>query len=247
MKEMKKRAVVMGATSGLGLEVALVLAEKGWTVGVGGRRREVLERLVSGHPNIVAMCVADVTEASATAALDRLIDEMGGLDLYFHSSGVGWQNVGLDMERELATIETNCEGMARMVGHVFNRFRTQPDSPVRIAVISSIARTKGLGASPAYSASKRFTSNYLEALQQLTAIARLRHISFTDIRPGFVRTPLIEGSNFPMQLEASQVAVSIVEGIEHRKPVITINWLYRLLVFFWQLIPRCIWVRLRIS
>ena len=121
---MKKRAVVMGATSGLGLEVALVLAEKGWTVGVGGRRREVLERLVSGHPNIVAMCVADVTEASATAALDRLIDEMGGLDLYFHSSGVGWQNVGLDMERELATIETNCEGMARMVGHVFNRFRT---------------------------------------------------------------------------------------------------------------------------
>ena len=244
---MKKRAVVMGATSGLGREVALVLAEKGWTVGVGGRRREVLERLVSGHPNIVAMCVADVTEASATAALDRLIDEMGGLDLYFHSSGVGWQNVGLDMERELATIKTNCEGMARMVGHVFNRFRTQPDSPVRIAVISSIARTKGLGASPAYSASKRFTSNYLEALQQLTAICRLRHISFTDIRPGFVRTPLIEGSNFPMQLDAHRVAQTIVRAVERGKSVVTVDAFYRLLVMLWSLVPRWLWVRLRIS
>ena len=42
-------------------------------------------------------------------------------------------------------------------------------------------------------------------------------------------------------------AVSIVDGIERRKPVITINWIYRLLVFFWQMIPRSIWIRMRVK
>ena len=247
MKKTEKRAVVMGATSGIGREVALVLAERGWRVGVAGRRKELLEALMSEHQNIVAMCVADVTADGATAALDRLIDEMHGVDLYFHSSGIGWHNTALDMGRELATIETNCTGMARMVGHVFNRFRGQPGTPLHIAVISSIARTKGLGAAPAYSASKRFTSNYIEALQQLAAIGRLRHITFTDIRPGFVRTPLIEGSNFPMQLDARRVAQSIVRAVEKREAVVTVNAFYRLLVALWSLVPRWLWVRLRIS
>ena len=238
---------MMGATSGIGYEVARVLAMRGWSVGVAGRRDNVLEKMVAETEGIVAYEVIDVTQPQATVALHRLIDKMGRVDLYFHSSGIGYQNKDLDPDKELRTIETNCLGMARMVGEVFRHFASHPETEGQIAVISSIARTKGLGAAPAYSASKRFTSHYLESLCQLTSIRGIRNIHITDIRPGFVRTPLIEGSNFPMQLEASQVAVSIVEGIEHRKPVITINWLYSLLVFFWQLIPRCIWVRLRIS
>lgn len=238
---------MMGATSGIGYEVARVLAMRGWSVGVAGRRGNVLEKMVAETEGIDAYEVIDVTQPQATVALHRLIDKMGRVDLYFHSSGIGYQNKDLDPDKELRTIETNCLGMARMVGEVFRHFASHPETEGQIAVISSIARTKGLGAAPAYSASKRFTSHYLESLCQLTSLRGIRNIHITDIRPGFVRTPLIEGSNFPMQLEASQVAVSIVEGIEHRKPVITINWLYRLLVFFWQLIPRCIWVRLRIS
>ena len=243
----KRTAIVMGATSGIGYEVAKVLAMRGWSVGVAGRRGNVLEKMVAETEGIVAYEEIDVTQSQATVALYRLIDKMGRVDLYFHSSGIGYQNKDLDPDKELRTIETNCLGMARMVGEVFRHFASHPETEGQIAVISSIARTKGLGAAPAYSASKRFTSHYLESLCQLTSIRGIRNIHITDIRPGFVRTPLIEGSNFPMQLEASQVAVSIVEGIEHRKPVITINWLYSLLVFFWQLIPRCIWVRLRIS
>lgn len=243
----KRTAIVMGATSGIGYEVARVLAMRGWSVGVAGRKGNVLEKMVAETEGIVAYEEIDVTQPQATVALHRLIDKMGRVDLYFHSSGIGYQNKDLDPDKELRTIETNCLGMARMVGEVFRHFASHPETEGQIAVISSIARTKGLGAAPAYSASKRFTSHYLESLCQLTSIRGIRNIHITDIRPGFVRTPLIEGSNFPMQLEASQVAVSIVEGIEHRKPVITINWLYRLLVFFWQLIPRCIWVRLRIS
>ena len=243
----KRSTIVMGATSGIGYEVAKVLAKRGWRVGVAGRKEDILAQMVDGTDGIVAYEVIDVTTPDAVDGLHRLIDKMGSMDMYFHSSGIGYQNTELDADKELRTIETNCLGMARLTGEAFRYFEQHPEIEGQIAVISSIARTKGLGAAPAYSASKRFTSHYLESLSQLTTIKRIRYIHISDIRPGFVKTPLIEGSNFPMQLDAGKVAISIVDGIERRKPVITVNWLYRLLVFFWQMIPRSIWIRTRIK
>ena len=240
-------AIVMGATSGIGYEVARLLALRGWKVGVAGRREDILSKMTTGIEGVVAYELIDVTTPQAIEGLHRLIGKMGQMDLYFHSSGIGFQNMVLDEEKELGTIETNCLGMARLVGEAFRYFERHPEIDGQIAVISSIARTKGLGAAPAYSASKRFTSHYLESLFQLTSIKGIRNIHISDIRPGFVRTPLIEGSNFPMQLDVRQVAVIIVEGLRRRKSVITINWLYRLLVFFWQMIPRCAWIRMRVN
>ena len=236
----------MGATSGIGYEVAKVLAQHGWRVAVAGRRESILAAMTAQTDGIVAYEVIDVTAPHAAESLRRLIDKMGSISLYFHSSGIGYQNTQLDAERELSTISTNCLGMARLVGEAFRYFESHPETDGQIAVISSIARTKGLGAAPAYSASKRFTSHYLESLCQLTAIKGIRNIHITDIRPGFVKTPLIEGSRFPMQLDAAEVAASIVRAVERKRSVITVNWLYRLLVFFWQLIPRCLWVRMKV-
>lgn len=243
----KRSAIVMGATSGIGYEVALILARRGWRIGVAGRRGDILAKMSGEIDGVVAYEVIDVNTHEAVDGLHKLIDKLGGMDLYFHSSGIGYQNTALDADKEFTTIETNCLGMARLVGEAFRYFERHPETDGQIAVISSIARTKGLGAAPAYSASKRFTSHYLESLCQLTSIRNIRNIHITDIRPGFVKTPLIEGSNFPMQLDARKVAVSIVDGIERRKPVITINWIYRLLVFFWQMIPRSIWIRIRVK
>lgn len=239
-------AIVMGATSGIGYEVALALARQGWRVGVAGRREDILKKMVDETAGIVAYEVIDVTVPQATDALHRLIGKMGGMELYFHSSGIGYQNTALDADKELRTIETNCLGMARLVGAAFRYFEQHPETEGQIAVISSIARTRGLGAAPAYSASKRFTSHYMESLCQLKRIKGLRHLHLTDIRPGFVRTPLIEGSHFPMQLDARRVAAIIVAAIRRRQAVVTINWLYRLLVFFWQMIPRWLWVRMKV-
>lgn len=242
-----KAAIVMGATSGIGYEVARLLAQKGWKVGVAGRRQERLAKMAATCDGIVAYEMIDVTTPQATEGLHRLIDKLGRMDLYFHSSGIGYQNVPLDADKELRTIETNCLGMARLVGEAFRYFETHAEIKGQIAVISSIARTKGLGAAPAYSASKRFTSHYLESLCQLTHIKGLHNLHIADIRPGFVRTPLIEGSHFPMQLDAEKVARDIVEALARRKDVITINLAYRLLVFFWQMIPRWIWTKMIIK
>lgn len=258
---MKKRAIVMGATSGIGQEVARLLAANGYEVGIAGRREERLVQMAQATPGIVAHRQIDVTKEDAPTELHKLIEELGGMDLYVHSSGIGWENVALDTDKELKTVETNGVGFVRMVSAAYNWFAEQradeakqradeaelrassKERKARIACITSIARTRGLGAAPAYSATKRMQAHYLECLSQQ---ARMRHlnIGITDIRPGFVATDLIAGSHFPLQLKAEDVARTIVRAIERGSEVVTIDWRYRLLVAAWQLIPRWLWVRL---
>ena len=263
---MAKKAIVMGATSGIGMEVAKLLAAKGWQVGIAGRRIERLQTLISDNKTtlqsggtisdnkatpqggITCYQQIDVTSAEAPSLLLEFIDKLGGMDLYFHSSGIGWQNNSLDIEKELKTVETNGLGFTRMVDTAFNWFAThhQNNSKARIACITSIAGTKGLGAAPAYSATKRFQNHYLECLSQQ---ARMRHlpIAITDIRPGFVKTDLIAGSSYPLQLKPEDVAKHIVSAIENGEEVKVIDWRYDILVFLWRLIPRWLWTRLKIT
>ena len=251
----------MGATSGIGQEVARLLAANGYEVGIAGRREERLVQMAQATPGIVTHRQIDVTKEDAPTELYKLIEELGGMDLYFHSSGIGWENVALDADKELKTVETNGVGVVRMVSAAYNWFAEQradeakqraegdeqragdKERKARIACITSIARTRGLGAAPAYSATKRMQAHYLECLSQQ---ARMRHlnIGITDIRPGFVATDLIAGSHFPLQLKAEDVARTIVRAIERGSEVVTIDWRYRLLVAAWQLIPRWLWVRL---
>lgn len=251
----------MGATSGIGQEVARLLAANGYEVGIAGRREERLVQMAQATPGIVTHRQIDVTKEDAPTELYKLIEELGGMDLYFHSSGIGWENVALDADKELKTVETNGVGFVRMVSAAYNWFAEQradeakqraegdeqragdKERKARIACITSIARTRGLGAAPAYSATKRMQAHYLECLSQQ---ARMRHlnIGITDIRPGFVATDLIAGSHFPLQLKAEDVARTIVRAIERGSEVVTIDWRYSLLVAAWQLIPRWLWVRL---
>ena len=114
-----------------------------------------------------------------------------------------------------------------------------------LAAISSIAGTKGLGAAAAYSASKRYQNTYLDALAQLSRMQRL-DIRITDIRPGFVDTPLLREGKYPMLMRPEKVAARIVRALEQRKRRIVIDRRYAVLVFFWRLIPEWLWERLPI-
>ena len=109
----QKRAIVMGATSGIGLRVALELAERGWLVGIAGRRTQLLEETAAKHPNIIATQCIDVTSEDAPEKLMSLVEMTGGMNLYFHSSGIGYQNPSLDVQRELATLQTNVVGFSQ--------------------------------------------------------------------------------------------------------------------------------------
>lgn len=244
---MTKKAIIIGATSGIGLEVALELISRGWEIGIAGRRQDKLIELQRKNLNVVATEAIDITREDAPEKLLSLIGKTGGMDLYFHSSGVGYQNPDLDIDKEMQTVQTNALGFTRMVTAAWHWFEDHPDQSGHIAVISSIAGTKPLGAAPAYSSTKRFINHYMECLEQLRRMRGLTRIVLSDIRPGFVRTPLLaDGGNYPLQLDPHKVAVEIVDGLEHRKSIITVNWQYRILVFFWRLIPRRLWIRLPI-
>ena len=242
---MNKKVIIIGATSGIGREVALVYIAQGWTVGVAGRREAELESLRSMAPEQVFTQVLDVTKDDAAEHLQTLINKVGGMDLFLLSSGIGKQNYTLETEIELATAATNVEGFIRMTNAAYHYFEKQGYG--HLAVISSIAGTKGLGAAAAYSATKGFQHMYIDALDQLSRMQKL-NISFTDIRPGFVATPLLKSSKrYPMLMEAPIVALDIVDALKRKKRVAIIDWRFRLLVGFWRLIPKWIWLRLPVK
>jgi short-subunit dehydrogenase len=239
-----KHAVVVGATSGIGKEVAMRLLSEGWRLGLAGRREQELKELQQLSPDRISIQVLDVTQEDAPELLQQLITQTGGMDLFFLSSGIGYNNVELQTSIELRTIETNAVGFTRMVTAAFHYFEKQNQG--HIAVISSIAGTKGMGAAPAYSATKRFQNTYIDALAQLAHIKSL-NIRFSDIRPGFVTTALLnDGRKYPMQMKPEWVAAQIVRALNRRKRVVIIDKRYALLVFFWRLIPRWLWERLKI-
>ncbi len=239
---MCKKVIIIGATSGIGREVALVYIALGWTVGAAGRRAAELESLRAMAPNQVFTQVLDVTKSDATEHLYTLINKVGGMDLFLLSSGIGRQNYTLETDIELATAATNVEGFIRMTNAAYHYFEKQGHG--HLAVISSIAGTKGLGAAAAYSATKGFQHMYMDALDQLSRMQKL-NINFTDIRPGFVATPLLKYQDkYPMLMQAPIVALDIVSAIKRKKRVAIIDWRYRILVAFWRLIPKFIWLRL---
>jgi len=240
-----KRAVIIGASSGIGREVCKILLAEGWFVGIAARREDKLLEIKEHKPDMVEVMPIDVTSADAPQRLLALVGKMGGVNLFFYASGVGRQNTALDVKTEMDTVDVNVAGFTRMVGTIFNYMAGNLGGD--IAVISSIAGTKGLGAAPSYSATKAYQNTYIQALEQLSNMRRL-HIRFTDIRPGFVDTPLLSGdSRYPMLMDPAFVARKIVYAITRHRHVSIIDWRYRLLVFFWRLIPRRIWRRMNVG
>ena len=225
----QKRIIIIGASSGIGHEVARLFINKGYTVGVAARRIQALEQLKNIAPERVFTKAIDVTKANASTLLEELIKVLGGMDVYIHVSGIGKQNTALIPEQEEITFATNVEGF----GH--------------IAAVTSIAGTKGLGTAPSYSATKRFQSTYLQALCQLTHMER-SHVTITDIQPGFVDTAfLASNQKYPLIMPADKVACKIVKAIEKKKRKVIIDWKFACITFVWNLIPNCIWERLHIA
>ena len=240
-----QKAIIIGATSGIGQEVARILVQQGWQIGIAGRREEALHALQATAPDRIVTEQLDVTEETATLHLHNLIKKLGGIDLFFLSSGVGHQNRDLQPDIELNTARTNVEGFTRMVTAAFNYFKEKGSG--HIAVISSIAGTKGLGVAPAYSATKRFQNTYIDALEQLSYLQKL-NIRFTDIRPGFVATDLLnDGKHYPLLMDAAKVGRHIAWSLERKQRIVVIDWRYRILVFFWKMIPRWMWKRLPVK
>ena len=244
MNSKNKKVVIIGASSGMGMEVAKLLLDEGCQLGVAARREDRLLALKQLAPDRVVTATIDVTDEDAPHRLRSLIDEMGGMDLFFYSSGIGKQNRTLEPDIELNTFNTNAMGFARMIGEAYRYFAERGEG--HIAAITSIAGTKGLGPAPSYSATKAMQNVYLQALEQQSNARGLK-IRFTDIRPGFVDTALLSGDfRYPMMLKPEKVARQIVRALKSKRHIQVIDWKYSLLTACWRRLPRPLWRHLKL-
>ncbi len=240
-----KKVIIIGASSGLGKEIAKLLIADGYTLGLAARRTQPLEELKALAPERVMLHAIDVTRDDAPQVLKQLIDMVGGIDLFVYTAGIGSQNMELEPDIELNTVNTNALGFTRMIGATYRYMAAHGGG--HIAAISSIAGTKGLGAAPSYSATKAMQNTYLQALEQQAHMRNL-NITFTDLRPGFVATPLLgDNPQYPMLLKTERVAKEIVTAIKHHRHVWVIDWRWRIATALWRRIPRCLWRHLKVK
>lgn len=137
-----KRAIVIGATSGIGRAVAERLAAAGYRVGVTGRRGALLDELAAADPGAFCCAEADVTDPAAScAALDALAGELGGVDLCVVSAGAGELNPGLDYALEEPAIRTNVVGWTAAVGWAYRLFERQGGG--HLVVVTSVGGLRG--------------------------------------------------------------------------------------------------------
>lgn len=239
-----KRVIIVGASSGLGLGVAEALASRGVPVGLAARHTKALEALKKLYPDKIEYMSIDVTHHGAGNLLNELIEKVGGMDIYFHAAGIGNLNEEtLDPESEAEVVRTNAEGFARMLSAAYNWFRAHGKAG-QIAAITSVAGTNGIGHLAAYSASKRFDQTYMVALEQLSNDQNAG-IVFTDIRPGWVKTPLLNPDQvYPMEMTVAEVVPQIIKAIVRRKRVTYLNWRWTLLADAWRCIPDSVWTRM---
>ncbi len=236
-------AVVVGASSGIGRALARRLARAGYTLGLTGRRLALLESLraeIGAGARVQEMDVADVPRAMAQ--LDDLIAAMGGADLVVLNAGTGAVNPDLAWELEEPAIRVNAHGFAALAGLAMRHFEARGHG--HLVGVSSVIARRGSRRAPAYSASKAFAANYLEALACRAARSDLP-IFVTDVQPGFVDTDLVRGQAgmfWVASLEAA--AEQIHDAIRRRRRRVVVTRRWRIAAFLLGHLPYGIWRRI---
>ena len=214
-----KRAIVIGATSGIGRAVAERLAAAGYRVGVTGRRGALLDELAAADPGAFCCAEADVTDPAAScAALDALAGELGGVDLCVVSAGAGELNPGLDYALEEPAIRTNVVGWTAAVGWAYRLFERQGGG--HLVVVTSVGGQM----------------NYAEGLRQRAAKSRLP-IFVTDIRPGLAATAMAKGEGLFWVMPVDRVADQLLRAVRRRRSVAVVTRRWRIVAWLLRHMP----------
>ena len=220
----KKNIIIIGATSGIGRALFEKYASDGNCIGIVGRRTHLLNELRQEHPDMTFTATADITKQDEIArAIDVLHSELKDIDLAIVCSGTGDINASLDYAVERPTIDTNVIGWTFVVDTLYNIFEQQGHG--HLVAITSAGGLRGEPMAPAYSASKAYQINYMEALRK-KAYKSGNHIHVTDIRPGLVNTAMAKGEGLfwvmPVEKAASQIITAIRKQMS--KAYVTKRW-----------------------
>lgn len=236
-----QKIIIVGATSGIGREMARLYAGAGDLVGAAGRRQELLYSLQLEYPNNIVTECFDATAPGATAHLESLTRKLGGLDILVYSAGWGEIMDSLDWAVDKGTVDVNVNGFLEAVHYGWRVFTGQGHG--HLVTLSSIASIRGNRYSPAYSASKAFQSTYFEGLY-LKARRMNNPLFLTDVQPGFVDTKMAKGPGQFWVAPVEKVARQIIRAVERRRWRVYVTHRWWIVANIAKLIPAWLYHRL---
>lgn len=237
-----KKAIVIGATSGIGRELALVLSCNGYTVCATGRRIELLVTFRSELSSPLLVREMDVSKPTeAIVIFQTIVSELGGVDLVVISAGTGFLDSELSWENDKKTIDVNVTGFTAIANAAYHQFKEQGSG--HLVWISSVAALRGGGAAPSYNSSKAFVSTYLEGLRQRIAKLNLP-ISITDVRPGFVATSMAKGEGVFWVQSPQKAAMQIYKAVKKNRSMVYITKRWRLIAWILKILPDAVYHRI---
>lgn len=238
---MVRKAIVIGASSGIGWELALILSKNDYKVGITGRRPALLETLAENSPDSLIPKAFDCTEENAINRLEKLVEELDGLDIFIFSSGIGDLNETLEYDVEEMTNTLNVVAFSKIIGWAFKFFQNQGKG--HLVAITSIGGLRGNRTAPAYNASKAYQINYLEGLRQKAKKLKI-DITVTDVRPGFVDTAMAKGEGQFWVASPKKVADQIFSAIKRKKDWVYITKRWRLIAIIVKILPNWLYKRM---
>lgn len=235
------KAIIIGATSGIGRELAKQMSNEGYHVGITGRRSHLLDSLETELPCQCFKARMDLTRVSESVeALERLLKTMDDVDIIVINSGVGSNDPDFPLSDELETVAVNVTGFTAMANVAYHYFAAKQEG--HIVGISSIASLRG-GPAAVYHASKAYVSNYLEGLA-CRSHSNKDNIVVTDIRPGFVDTAMAKGDGIFWKAPVEKAVKQIFSAIKGKRRVVYITKRWRLVGLIMSLLPFTLYRRL---
>ena len=236
-----KKAIIIGASSGIGKALARELVQNKYRVGITGRREAHLLELQKEQPEQIQIAAFDTIEPNAIEQLEALEKRLGGIDLFIISAGIGHLNLDYDYSLENETNQLNVVAFTRLVNWSMRYFEKQGWG--HLVNISSVASRRGGRQAPAYSASKAYQSIYLEGMAQKVAYDKLP-IYTTDVRPGFVKTAMAKADKMFWVSSKEKAATQIFRSIQRKKRIVYISRRWVIIAWILERIPWFIYKRM---
>lgn len=242
------KAVILGATRGIGRSLARQLAERGQPLFLLGRNAEQLQRSASdlrvrGQLEQVGSALCDLTDPDGfAAALDAADAALGGFDTVIVTAALFGTQAQFDDDIDLVrrVSDANFTGTVVFCEHVRRRLLARGGG--NLVVLSSVAGDRGRKPVAIYGAGKAGLSHYLESLDHSHHAEGLHVLC---VKPGFVKTGMTEGLKPPpFAGEPEQVAVDILRAIERKVPMLYTPAMWRWVMLVIRLLPRFVMRRI---
>jgi short-subunit dehydrogenase len=234
-----KKAIIIGASTGIGQALTKVLLDNDYKVGITGVENNLVKELNDVSNNNLNVKYLDCTSLQNSEIISDFIDWLGGLDLIVFSAGIGQLDKNLGYEIENEANQLNVLAFTEIADKAYKYFENKKHG--HFVAITSIAGLRGNRIAPAYHAAKSYQISYLEGLRQRAINSKLS-LTITDIRPGFVDTSLVNEKFFWMASK-EKAAQQIFNIIKKKKNVayVTKRWLIIALIL--KIVPSWIYNR----